>query len=115
MDWIEMSEGEWIRRGGEKKEKRRKKENEKNEKIKIGKGNLDILQPQSNWRNRFAKRFPKRLRLHKESRSTRGARAGAVFRGAGALPNRPLFSTQHCSALGQSYFVLPPFENTCRC
>jgi hypothetical protein len=43
-----MSEGEWIRRGGEKKEKRRKKENEEKEKIKIGKGNLDILEPQSN-------------------------------------------------------------------
>jgi hypothetical protein len=89
MDWIGMSEGEWIRRGGEKKEKRREKENKEREKIKIGKGNLDILQPQSNRLSRFAKRFPKRLRLHQKSRSTRGARAGAVFGGAGALPNRP--------------------------
>jgi hypothetical protein len=41
-------EGEWIRRGGEKG--RGKKENkEKGKKAKnIGKGNLDILQPQSN-------------------------------------------------------------------
>jgi hypothetical protein len=70
------------KRGGKKTIKKRKK-------IKIGKGNLDILQPQSNRLSRFAKRFPKRLRLHQKSRSTRGARAGAVFGGAEALPNRP--------------------------
>jgi hypothetical protein len=48
MDWIGMSEGEWIRRGGEKKRKEEGKENKEKEKIKIGKGNLDISQPQSN-------------------------------------------------------------------
>jgi hypothetical protein len=33
--------------------------------------------------------FLKRLHLHQRSRSTRGARAGAVLGGAVALPNRP--------------------------
>jgi hypothetical protein len=48
MDWIGMSEGEWIRRGGEKKKRGGKKKIKKRKKIKIGKDNLDILQPQSN-------------------------------------------------------------------
>jgi hypothetical protein len=29
--------------------------------------------------------------LHQRSHSTRGAKAGAVFGGAGALPNRPYY------------------------
>jgi hypothetical protein len=47
MDWIGMSEGEWIRRGGEKKRKEEGKENKEKEKRKKEKGNLDILQPQT--------------------------------------------------------------------
>jgi hypothetical protein len=34
--------------------------------------------------------FLKQLQLHQKSRSTEGAKAGAVFSGAGALSNRPL-------------------------
>jgi hypothetical protein len=79
---------EWIGRSGWKKEretgKRVKKKNEK-----IGKGNLDFLQPQSNRWSRFAKRFPKRLQLHQKSRSIK--EVGAVFGGARALPNSFLF------------------------
>ena len=41
-------------------------------------------------RSCFAKRFPERLQLLQRSCSFRGARAGAIFRGARALPNRPL-------------------------
>ena len=63
---------------------------EKKKKEKKRKGSLDISQPQSNWWSCFAKHFSKRLRLHPRSRSTRGA--GAVFRGAGALPNGPLMN-----------------------
>jgi hypothetical protein len=84
-----------------KKRKEEGKENKEKEKIKIGKGNLDILQPQSNRWSRFAKRFPKRLPLHQKSRSTRGARAGAVFGWAGALPNRPI----DCCSRGLLYFI----------
>ena len=40
--------------------------------------------------SRFAKRFPKRLQLLQRSCSFRGARARAIFRGARALPKRPL-------------------------
>ena len=61
---------------------------EKKKKEKKRKGNLDISQSQSNWWSCFVKHFSKRLRLHLRSRSTRGA--GAVFQGAGALPNGPL-------------------------
>jgi len=42
-----------------------------------------------NRRSRFAKRFPEQLQLLQRSCSFRGARAGAIFRGARALPNRP--------------------------
>jgi hypothetical protein len=75
---------------GEEKKRRGNKGKEskwKKEKRKRRKGSLDISQPQSNWWSYFAKRFSKRLRLHPRSRSTRGAGARAVFRGAGALPN----------------------------
>jgi hypothetical protein len=37
----------------------------------------------------FCQTFFKTTQLHQRSHSTRGARAGAVFGGAGALPNRP--------------------------
>ena len=67
----------------EKRKKYRKKR--KN----IEKDNLDISQHQSNMWSRFAKRFSKQLQLHQKNRSTKEARAGAVFRGVGALPNRP--------------------------
>ena len=76
--------GKW--KGKEKENKRRKKEEKEKEKRRKKqeknkeKGNLDILQPQSNRCSCFAKRFAKRLQLHLRSRSTRGA---------GALPNRP--------------------------
>jgi hypothetical protein len=42
-----------------------------------------------NRRSRFAKRFTKRLQLLQRSYSFRGARAGAIFGGVRALPNRP--------------------------
>ena len=52
-------------------------------------------------RSRFAKRFSERLELLQRSCSFRGARAGAIFRGARALPNRPLvpFWQGSCRAL----------------
>jgi hypothetical protein len=46
-------------------------------------GGFTWLQLEIHQRSYFAKRFLKRLN------STRGAKAGAVFGGAGALPNRP--------------------------
>jgi hypothetical protein len=38
----------------------------------------------------FCQTFFKMTQLHQRNHSTRGARAGAVFGGAEALPNRPL-------------------------
>jgi hypothetical protein len=76
---IRMSEGEWIRRGGEKKEKRRKKENKEKEKNKNRKGQFRHFTTSIRPVKPFCQTFPKRLRLHQKSRSTRGARAGADF------------------------------------
>jgi hypothetical protein len=42
-----------------------------------------------NRRSCFAKRFLERLQLLQRSCSFRGVRAGAIFGGARALPNRP--------------------------
>ena len=97
-DKVERREGREINEKRERKYKERKKENGKKEKRKK-RGNLDFLQPQSKRQSCFAKRFLKQLQLHQRSRSTGGARAGAVFGGAGALPNRPLvFSRTHACA-----------------
>jgi hypothetical protein len=75
MDWIRMGEGEWIRRGGEKKEKRRKKENKEKEKIKIGKGHFRhftiSIQPVKPFCQTFSKTAsaPSEKPLHQRSQS----------------------------------------------
>jgi len=86
-DKVERREGREINEKRERKYKERKKENGIRKKKK--RGNLDFLQPQSKRQSCFAKRFLKQLQLHQRSRSTERARAGAIFGGDRALPNRP--------------------------
>jgi hypothetical protein len=63
----------------------------------------------------FCQTFFKTTQLHQRSHSTRGARAGAVFGGAGALPNTPsvcavvigeLVSVLNCKSVPRGVWVV---------